>query len=241
MSKPRLFVFGDSWSFNYFSDEPSILNTLPYFGDEIVKGYAKVNNNFGHWIDHMNNFYNVISYGVAAASNEQILYQIGNLNKYSYTNGDRVIVIFTTPERFNVVKDKKIYNLASSGTLYKLLYRDKLIAGFFENQFIERYERWTNPYIEKDEKLLIHLLYTLLNQWNPIFYTWSGLLDVDVVTYKPINPHKYSIKAESSGVYDDWHLGVKGNYKLFKLFAKWLNIDISNYVYTPLKFKVNPI
>jgi len=241
MNKPRLFVFGDSWAFNYFSEESDIPNVLPYFGSGAVKGYVKFNNNFGHWIDHMKNFYDVISYGVGAATNEQIIHQIGNLVKYSYTPGDRVISIFTTPERFNVVNNKNIYGLAAFGTLYKQLYKDNSIKKFVEYQFVERYNRWLDPIIEKDEKLLITLLYKLLSPWNPIFYTWTDLLDVSEVVYKQINPEKYSIVAESNGVYDDWHLGVEGNYELFKLFAKWLDVDISNYSYTPREFKVEPI
>lgn len=239
MSKPRLFVFGDSWAFNYFSKNHR--KYKPHFGSQHIKKYAEVYNHFGHWIDHMENFYDVYSYGVGAATNEEIIHQIGNLNNYSYTQGDRVIVIFTTPERLNIINNKKMYGIASAGLLYKSLYKDSGVIKFIENQFIERYDRWMDTSIQKNEKLLIKLLHKLLSKWNPIFYTWTDLLDIDEVIYKDIDFKKYSISAESNGVCSDWHLGVEGNYKLFKLFADWLGIDISNYSYVPAKFKVDII
>ena len=117
MSKPRLFVFGDSWSFNYFSKNHK--KYKPHFGSECIKKYASLHNYFGHWTDHMENFYDVYSYGFGAASNEQIIYQLGNLPDYK--NGDRMLIIFSSPERFTWYESKKEKTIVSSALIENIL------------------------------------------------------------------------------------------------------------------------
>jgi hypothetical protein len=71
--KSRLFVFGDSWANNYFAKKNNLIDEKPYLTNESIKLYSEYHNNFGHWIDHMNFFYDVYSYGVGAATNEQTI------------------------------------------------------------------------------------------------------------------------------------------------------------------------
>jgi len=232
MTKPRLFVFGDSFAFNYFSNKENLINVAPHFGNGAVKAYVEYYNYFGHWIDHLQNFYDVYSFGQGAASNEQIIFQLGSLHDFEYTPGDRVIVIFSTPERLTVVLRKIKYNLAPSGLLYKSLFSNPDIISFIENQYLERSKRWEDTSILKEEKKFITFLKTLLEKWNPIFFTWTPTLNIESVELIPFPPFDFSIYKESSGYCDDWHLGVEGNYKLFKVFAEILNIDIPQYSFS---------
>ncbi len=236
MKKPRLFVFGDSFAFNYFSNKDNLINVVPHFGNGAVKAYAEHYNYFGHWIDHLENFYEIYSYGQGAASNEQIIFQLGNLANFDFSLGDRIIIIFSTPERLTVVHKKIKYNLAPSGILYKSLFTNPDVISFIENQYLERSKRWEDADIDKEEKKFITFLKGLLSKWDPIFFTWTPALNIESVDCIPFTPFNFSIYTESSGYCDDWHLGVEGNFKLFKVFADKLNLDVSNYSYTPQLF-----
>ena len=239
MKRDRVFVFGDSFAFNYFSYKENLVNAIPHFGSGAVNSYVGYYNYFGHWIDHLEKFRDVYSFAKGAASNESIIYQIGNLQNYKYRSGDRVIVIFSSPERLSIVLRKTKYDLAIGGELYKNLLREPSIISFVENQYLERSNRWDDNTIVKDEKKFIDLLKSLLAKWNPIFFTWTPTLGIKSVEEIPFSPFDYSIFKASSGLCNDWHLGVEGNYKLFKLFADKLNINTLEYSFSYKPYRQN--
>lgn len=239
MTKPRLFVFGDSWSFNYFSKKNNLINYPLHFGNEHVKSYVKHYNFYGHWTDHLSNYYEIISFAEPGCSNEQILFQIGNLEDFEFKYGDRIIIIFSNPIRFNIFYKNKNYNITPKNNVIDSLFKNNDISSFIENQHLERNRRWKDDSIIKNEKKFINTIKHLLYKWNPIFFTWTTELDIKSVECIPFSIINSSIKKESFGHFNDWHLGVMGNYMLFKLFAEKLNLNISDYLYKVNSFKLD--
>ena len=236
MDKKRLFVFGDSWATNYFSKTNDLVNCKPFFNTKEVESYVSYYDYFGHWIDHMKNFFDVYSYAMGGVSNEQIIYQVGNLP--SYQEGDRIIIIFTGVERYVWVHDKFKYTFCVGSLMTEKIINHNCL-NYFEKQYSERYEYWMDDTIVNDEKKFLNLFPKLLFQYNPIIVTWRHELatkvnSIELLRFDEIN--LTSIEQETKGVYTDKHLGVNGNYELFKHFAKKLNLDISNYSFVPKKF-----
>lgn len=237
--KNRLFVFGDSWANNYFSKKNDLVKCKPFLGLGEVESYAKYHDYFGHWIDHISNYYEVYSYGVGAATNEQIIFQLANLPEYK--KGDRMIMIFTTPHRFNWFFNKRKYSILPHGSSTKNLFSgDEKILNFIENQFVEKYNWWSDEKIDKDEIKLINKIPILYKQWNPIMVTWTSDFSNFVTSVELIDFANYkltNIFEESEEFIRDNHLGAIGNFELFKYFAKKLDLDISDYSFIPKVFK----
>lgn len=234
--KNRLFVFGDSWATNYFSKTNDLVNCKPFFNTKEVESYANYYNYFGHWIDHMKNFYDVFSYAMGGVSNEQIIYQVGNLPEYK--EGDRIIIMFTGVERYVWIHDNFKYTFCM-GSLMPEKIIDKNCLDLFEKQYVKRYEYWMDDSINNDEKKFLNMFPKFFKQYNPIVVTWrhelaSKVSSIELIRFDELN--LTSIEEETKGVYTDKHLGVGGNYELFKFFAKKLNLDLSNYNFVVKKF-----
>ncbi len=235
--KKRLFVFGDSWANNYFSKINSLIKCKPFLGLDGVESFVKYHNYFGHWIDHISHYYDVYSYGVGAATNEQIIFQLGNLPDYE--EGDRIVMIFTTPQRFNWIDDKKKYSFVPNGTQAKKLFgwNDEIIK-FIESQYIERNDWWFDDSVKKDEINFINNIPNIYKNWNPIMITWTSDLSDKVKSVDLINFNEKftNITEETDNNIIDSHLGLFGNFELFKYISKKLNIDVSSYQYAPKKY-----
>ena len=99
--KSRLFVFGDSWSLDYFKE--------PYLNSKEIKRYSKFYNEFGHWTNHMEKFFQVQNFSEGASSIENIIYQLGNLPDFE--DGDRIIIIFGSPVDLFGLRMEKILDI----------------------------------------------------------------------------------------------------------------------------------
>ena len=101
---------------------------------------------------------------------------------------------------------------------------------------------WEDTKLENNQKKFISILPSFLNQWNPIITSWFKPTSdmVECIEYIPLDSQFTSISDESGGVCEDGHLGIFGNYELFKFFSKKLNLDISKYHFEINKFS-NPI
>ena len=238
--KNRLFVFGDSWANNYFSVKNDLVKCKPFLGLNEVEQFAKYYNYSGHWIDYISNYYDVYSYGYPAATNEQIIFQLGNLPEYR--DGDRIIIIFTTPQRINWIIDKRKYSFLPNGTQLKKIYgNDTKILNFIENQYIERSNWWFDNDIKKDEVLFINKIPVIYQKWNPLMITWTSDLS-DIVTEVSLiefNDNFTNIKEETDGMLEDYHLGVFGNYELFKYISNKFGLDTSSISITLKKWKAD--
>lgn len=237
--KNRLFIFGDSTAFNYFSKKHE--THLPYMGNKNIRKFAEHYNNFGHWIDHMNHFYDVYSYAKGGASNEQIIYQLGNLP--DYINGDRVVIIFSNPSRFRWVMDKRVYGLAPNGIYRNFMPKESI--NLIESQYIERNELWIDDSLESEEQKFLNILPILLKKYNPVLTTWCEQTALHTNSIDMIDteiPELYtSMDDETNGICKDGHLGVFGNYELFKFISKKLSIDYTDYIFNPTPFEIQLI
>lgn len=229
--KNRLFVFGDSWANNYFSPiNENGQNGITFLGSEDVKKYASYYNYFGHWIDHLSNYYDITSFAEGGCSNEQIIYQLSNLPNYN--DGDRIIIIITTTERYTWHHGETVYSFVSSGNIMSKLYQNKEYLKLLDEQFVERHNTWSS-HKYTNEKRFIDSLGNLYEKWNPIIVTWcepvyKSLKNVELID---ITPKFTNIYEESNNQLNDFHLGISGNYELFKYFAKKLNLNISDYTF----------
>ncbi len=234
--KNRLFVFGDSWAINYFSKTNDLVDCKPFFNTKEVESYVSHYNYFGHWIDHMKNFYDVYSYAMGGVSNEQIIYQLGNLPEYH--EGDRMIIMFTGVERYVWIHNKFKYTFCL-GSLMPDKIIDEKYVDYFKKQYVERYEYWMDDSISNDEKKFLNMFPKLFKQYQPIVVTWRPELAQKVDSIELIRVDKLnltSIEEETKGVYKDRHLGVRGNYELFKFLCEKLKLDISNYMFKVINF-----
>ncbi len=228
--KNRLFVFGDSWANNYFSKTNKFLpKSKPFLGLNQVESYVKYYDYFGHWIDHIENFFDVYSYGLGGVSNEQIIWQVSNLPDFN--EKDRIIIIFTGVERFIWIDSKIRYTMAVGSMVPEIILNGSY-ANIFKQQYIEKFEYWMDDTINNDEKKFLNMFPSFFKKYKPIVVTWRGELAEKVESIELIDFENYkltTITEESDGAYKDGHLGINGNYELFKYFSKKLKIDISNY------------
>ena len=154
--KNRLFVFGDSWCFNYFTKKPNEFypGTKTFFGLNHVESYVNYYDYFGHWIDYMETFFEVVSYGLGGVSNEQIIWQLSNLPEY--TEGDRIIIIFTGAERYTWTHGNRRYTFAGGSPLLEMAL-DKKYLDLFRQQYVEKYEYWMSDMDYHFEKKFINI------------------------------------------------------------------------------------
>lgn len=238
MNKNRLFVFGDSWAFNYFAKTNKIFpNIKPFFGLTKIEMYVKYYDYFGHWIDYMDNFFDVYSYAKGGICNEQIIWQLSNLPEYK--EGDRIIIIFTGVERYMWINNKKRYTFAM-GSDYPDKILGKYYIDFFKKQYVEKYEYWMDLSETDEEIKFLNIFPTFFKKYNPIVVTWRKDLtekvkSIDLLDYE--NYNLSTITDESYGTFIDGHLGAMGNYELFRYFANRLELDISNFYVNVKQFK----
>ena len=112
-----------------------------------------------------------------------------------------------------------------------------------ESQYIERTNYWLNESVDNNQKKFINKLNILLKKYKPIITSWnedfSNSFDFVDNLYKIENlPH---IEDESEGHCKDKHLGIIGNYEVFKYFLKRLNVDANDYNFKFVKYKKTAI
>jgi hypothetical protein len=221
----RLFVFGDSWAFNYFSKESiDRPEQIPHLNSTAVAGFAKEFNYFGHWTDYLKPFYDIYNYAEGGCCNEDIVHQLGFLPEY--VEGDRLIIIFTNPSRFQWMVNGKRKTLING--LYWKSQLSELEKHIYDSQMIERTDLWLESNERDIEKNFIKKIPIFFKNYNPILISWSrDMTDVIDCIIPIANNNKYTtISKESSDKYNDGHMGINGNYELYKFVSKKLGIEI---------------
>lgn len=239
--KNRLFVFGDSWCFNYFTKKPNEFypGTKTFFGLNHVESYVNYYDYFGHWLDYMETFFEVVSYGLGGVSNEQIIWQLSNLPEY--TEGDRIIIIFTGAERYTWTHGNRRYTFAGGSPLLEMAL-DKKYLELFRQQYVEKYEYWMSDMDYHFEKKFINIFPSFFKKYEPLCVTWRGEVaeKIDSIELLDFNNYNFSsITEESEGTFVDGHLGAFGNFELFKYFARKLKLEINESCYNVKTFKKN--
>ncbi len=238
MNKDRLFVFGDSWCYNYFSKTNKIYPSIkPFFNLNQIETFAKYYNYYGHWLDYIEEYFDVYSYGIGGISNDQIIWSVSNLP--SFQKGDRIIMMFTSVERYTWIHEKKRYTFAF-GSPYPDKILEKKYRDFFKNQHLEQYELWMDDEITNHQKQFLNIFPSYFKIYNPICVTWrkevaDKIDSIDLLDFE--NFKLTSITDETNEILNDGHLGAFGNYELFRYFAKRLNLDITNHFVDIKKFE----
>jgi hypothetical protein len=173
-----------------------------------------------HWTDYLSNHYNVIKFGKFGADNHSILYQTGNIP--NYTNGDRIIIVFTSPSRFprRYFGEREINH--NSKYLNWEWYKDKLFAKKLFELRIKETNSWLNG--ERDDEILfLKKIKMFYNHHQPIFVTWND--EFYEKTKEFIELIKVTSIADEGGDPIDWHPGWKGCHDFYVKLHKLLNID----------------
>jgi hypothetical protein len=209
----------------------------PFFGLNHVESYVDYYDYFGHWIDYMETFFEVVSYGLGGVSNQEIIWQLSNLPEY--VEGDRIIIIFTGAERYTWIHENRRYTFANGSPLPEMVL-DKKYLNLFRQQYVEKYEYWMSDMDYHFEKKFINIFPSFFKKYEPLCVTWRGEVAEKIDSIELLDFDNYnfsSITKESEGRYIDGHLGAFGNLELFKYFAKKLNLDIDENSYNVKKIR----
>ena len=199
--KPRLFICGDSWT-----DWP--LPPSPF-----------------HWIDYLEDDYEITRLGLRGCSNYDIFSQIGNIP--TFRKGDRLVVIWTSPFRVrNLVEP-----VPSTGNKRGLKWYERLTLPSinFDPIRAKRLELWRNPksrYFEGEVTFIKKIKTKMVKEYRPLFYTWDQefwdktsdffTLLTDIETLHETYPDKSTL--------NDNHPSEDGCYKIYKKVHKDLKI-----------------
>ena len=199
--KPTLYICGDSWT--------------DWALPEI------------HWIDYLNNHYNIVKLGKTGVDNTSIIHQIGNIP--TYNDNDRILIVFSAPGRLprRYYGELKEYHSKSVFLSYKS-YKDSDFANALDTLKLLETDRWI-----KGERIMEISFYKkmkeLLSQWNPIFVTWS--VPFYEKTSEFVELIEVSSLSDETGKGNDGHPGEKGCYEFY---IKVLNLLDSKE--TPIEF-----
>lgn len=222
----RLFVFGDSWAVNYFAGtSKDRIDLIPHLNSDMVFGFSKEIDYYGHWTDYISHFYDVYNFAEGGCSNEDIIHQLGFLP--SFEEGDRIVIIFTHPSRFQWMIESKRKTLINSHLWRDNLTREEKLI--YDKQLIDRTDLWLNSDERTHEKKFISKIPIFFEKYNPLLISWSSDMsdEIDCVHLIAKDDGYTTIETESGGKWSDGHLGRFGNYLLYKRIADKLNLDIT--------------
>jgi hypothetical protein len=256
----RIFLFGDSFTDNLFKDKYELIekskndkNLLPWVdSDEIAKYLLKLNefdiNYKAKWFDDwlVEWGYDVYNFGKGACTIEDIIYQFGNLKNFKYEEGDRIIINWTHPTRFNWINDDNLNAAYIHSNTEKL---NKLPKDLFAQQAISREISFFNNkqgyYLNNNLLPFMEYIIQLHSKYNPIVWTpFSDLdkiidntfchfsfirkMDCDGLLLHLIN--EFTIRSETNNIINDGHFGQYGNYYIALLFDEIIKNNLGpNY------------
>ena len=254
----KIFLLGDSFTCNLFKEKYDAIEKSKTDenlrswdqSNEMSKYLLKLNeldiNYTAKWFDDWLKEwgYDVYNFGKEGCTIEDIIYQFSKIKNFNYNEGDRIIINWTHPSRFNWINDKYnvIYihpntdgyvNIPNELFKYQAVNRE---ISFFNNQ----------PGYYLNEKLLPFMEYIieLHSKYKPI--VWSPFDNVDKIiekqkwsfslktqnTYDEFLsklPKIFSIVAETLNAFDDGHYGQYGNYYLAVLFDEIIKSNFGPY------------
>jgi hypothetical protein len=193
------------------------MNRLFCFGDSFVDWDTPKY----HWTYYLSKHYEVHKFGKFGADNYSILFQLGNLPEY--TEGDRVIIVFTEPGRlprrfYGERKDE----FKSTPYMAPEFYKDSEFSKKLHMLKYDEGERWITGERDIEIKFLKNLQIWMKN-YNPIFVTWSEYFHKSTSDFVSLI-QVTSNWEEGVGEERDFHPGPAGCYEMYKLIYKLLNI-----------------
>jgi len=197
--------------------------------------------------------YEIYNFGKGGCTIEDIIYQFSNLSKFESRDGDRIILNWTHPSRFNWINDNNKINFIHSNYNHiqpndnntDLAYATKLIRQQTinrENSFFDK----SHGYLNKKLLVFMEYLIEIHSKYKPI--VWTPFPDVDEIilnqrwTFSFINktvykdflfklPNNLSIIHETNGLFKDHHFGRYGNYYIAILLDEIIKNNLGpNYM-----------
>lgn len=218
----KLYLLGDSWSFNYFRN-PTVFGQS--FKDAL-KHHGKIPY---HIEDYLNQHYDVVNLGFGGISNVDIIYQFSEIQ--SYQPGDKLIVMWTSPVRSTIkYSDGKNFTFGdfninwfdkpeSPNYIPKVL-QDSVIGKF--KTLLAGIESLQQPdeekFYEREFKFFDYLR-NIHSQFDPIFFTWEEVIlkycDMVNLSYGgPILSNQKVMLSDELGIPDS-HLNSLGNWLVY--------------------------
>ena len=251
----KIFLLGDSFTdnlfkFNYkqisdFKSNPNKQSDY-FLNNEISKYLIKLQSInapkalwFDDWLTEWG--YDVYNFGEQSCTIEHIIYQFSKIKDFDYNEGDRIILNWTHPSRFNwVTDDLNCYfihpNMEESHKLPKEL---------FNYQAINREMSFFNGgYLNENLSPFMEYIVELHSKYKPII--WCPFSDLDNVienqrwnfsiknqfigdNFESKLPKNFEIREETLGIIKDGHYGQYGNYYFAVLFDEIIKSNIGPY------------
>ena len=250
----KIFLLGDSFTDNLF--KAGYENILRYKNNKHLKNY--ISNNeiakyliglqsinvpkvlwFDDWLTEYG--YDVYNFGKGACTIEDIIYQFSKLKAFDYNEGDRIILNWTHPSRFNwITDDLNCWYIHSNTFEFQNLPKE-----LFKQQAINREMSFFNEgYLNENLLPFIEYIVELHSKYKPII--WSPFADVDKsiekqkwnfsIKHQPMCKDNFksklpnwSIGEETSHLINDGHFGQYGNYYMSVLFDEIIKSSIGPY------------
>jgi len=254
----KIFLLGDSFTDNLFKFNYKLISDFKsnpnkqwdyFLKEEIPKYLIKLQSInapkalwFDDWLKEWG--YDVYNFGKGGCTIEDIIYQFSKIKDFDYNEGDRIILNWTHPSRFNWINNKygviyvhpntDVYeNIPNELFKYQAVNRE---ISFFNNQ----------PDYYLNEKLLPFMEYIveLHSKYKPI--VWTPFSDLDNVienqkwnfsiknqfigdNFESKLPKNFEIREETLGIIKDGHYGQYGNYYFAVLFDEIIKSNIGPY------------
>jgi hypothetical protein len=252
----KIFLFGDSFTDNLFKTQYDLIEKsktdeklIPYLhNNEIAKYLLKLNklnvNYTAKWFDDWLREwgYDVYNFGKGSCSIEDILYQFSNLKNFEFSEGDRIIINWTHPARFNWIIDNLdcLFIHPNTESL------NRLPKELFKHQTVNReMSFFDNGYLNKTLLPFMEYIVELHSKYKPIIWTPFPDLDktiqrqewnfswIDEYSYTHIlskTKMNWHILGETHNLINDGHYGQYGNYYIALLFDEIIkNNEGPNY------------
>lgn len=266
----KIFLLGDSFTDNLFKTKYELINRaktdtkLNYWieRNEIAKylvGLQSVGVEKAFWFeDWLREWgYEVYNFGRGSCSIEDIIYQFANLKNYEFEDGDRIILNWTHPSRFNWINE--------DGSVHYIHTHAGQIANEelkmeFQYQTVYRESSFNDGYLNLNLLPFMEYIIKIHKNYKPI--VWTPFADVSELlcnmdwhfTFQNQNafneflsklPSNWTMIHETDGIIDDGHYGRYGNYYLATLFDVIIksgldsNYNQNNYVFKQTLDRIN--
>jgi hypothetical protein len=194
---------------------------------------------FDDWLKEWG--YDVYNFGEGACTIEDIIYQFSKIKDFDYNEGDRIIINWTHPSRFNWITDKcGIVYIHSNTDAYHNIPNE-----LFKQQAVNReMSFFDDGYLNQNLLPFMEYIVELHSKYKPIMWTPFHDLDKKLLNQKyhfsfqhqfvqehflHKLPKYWSIREETFHLINDGHFGQYGNYYMAVLFDEIIKSNIGPY------------